>query len=128
MKACNQCGKCCIHYSDGGLTASTDDLQGWEIFRPDIARFVLEGKLWFSPSSGQQLSQCPWLEQLDDKPSYGCSIYEDRPEDCRHYPVSIDDMIKDDCEMLEVKDLNNRKQAQASLDNLMIDSRPPLGG
>ncbi len=25
MKACNQCGKCCIHYSDGGLSATTGD-------------------------------------------------------------------------------------------------------
>ncbi|HCX26778.1 MAG TPA: zinc/iron-chelating domain-containing protein, partial [Cellvibrionales bacterium] len=24
MKECNQCGKCCIHYSDGGLSATQD--------------------------------------------------------------------------------------------------------
>ena len=128
MKECNQCGKCCINYSDGGLTASTEDIEGWEVFRPEIARYVRDGQLWFSPETGQQITRCPWLVQLDDKPSYGCSIYEDRPEDCRHYPVTIDDMIKDECEMIEVKDLNDRKQAQLTLDKLMMDSRPPLGG
>ncbi len=128
MKACNQCGKCCINYSDGGLTASDEDIEGWEIFKPDIARYVRGGKLWFSPDTGEQLTRCPWLVQLDEKPSYGCSIYEDRPEDCRHYPVTIHDMIKDDCEMIELKDLADRKQAQQTLDGLMMDSRPPLGG
>ncbi|ARN75772.1 YkgJ family cysteine cluster protein [Oceanicoccus sagamiensis] len=128
MKACNQCGKCCINYSDGGLTASSDDIAGWEVFNPEIARYVQAGQLWFSPETGQQLKRCPWLVQLDDMPRYGCSIYEDRPEDCRHYPVTIDDMIKDDCEMIEVKDLKHRQQAQRKLDQLMRDSRPPLGG
>ena len=128
MKECNQCGKCCINYSNGGLTASTEDLEGWEIFKPEIARYVRNGQLWFSPETGEQLMRCPWLVSLDNKPGYGCSIYQDRPEDCRHYPVTIDDMIKDKCEMIEVKDLTDRKQAQANLDKLMMDSRPPLGG
>jgi hypothetical protein len=33
-------------------------------------------------------------------------------------------MIADECEMLEVKDLTNPKQAQKSLDKIMVDSRP----
>ena len=128
MKACNQCGKCCINYSDGGLTASEEDIAGWEIFNPDIARYVRNGQLWFSPETGEQLKRCPWLVVLDNTSKYGCSIYVDRPEDCRHYPVSIDDMVKDGCEMIEVKDLNNPKQAQSRLDDLLADSRPPLSG
>jgi len=40
--------------------------------------------------------------------------------------VTIEQMIADDCEMLEVKDLRNPKQAQKDLDKLMVDSRPPL--
>ncbi len=126
MKACNQCGKCCINYSNGGLTASQQDLEGWEIFKPEIARYVRNGKLWFSPQTGEQLTRCPWLVQLEDPAKYGCSIYEDRPEDCRHYPVTVEDMLKDKCEMVEAKDLTDRKQAQINLDRLMIDSRPPL--
>ncbi len=128
MKACNQCGKCCINYSDGGLTASEQDIEGWEIFKPEIARYVRNGELWFSPETGKQLTRCPWLVTVAGESRYGCSIYEDRPEDCRHYPVSIEDMIKDDCEMIEHKDLADRKQAQSRLDDIMMDSRPPLGG
>ena len=33
-------------------------------------------------------------------------------------------MVKDECEMLEKKDLLNPKQAQKALDKLMADSRP----
>lgn len=52
-------------------------------------------------------------------------IYYDHPDDCKHSPVTIDQMARDDCEMLEARDLLNRKQAQRTLDNLMADSRPP---
>jgi hypothetical protein len=35
-------------------------------------------------------------------------------------------MIRDECEMLEARDLANPKKAQSTLDILMADSRPPL--
>jgi Fe-S-cluster containining protein len=131
MKACNQCGKCCIQYADGGLSASVEDIQNWEIFNPTIAEYVVDGKIWMNPVSGQQLTRCPWLEALPMKPGvgsvkYGCHIYRDRPEDCRHYPTSIAEMVHDGCEMIDVQDLDSPKQAQISLDILMADSRPPL--
>ena len=83
------------------------------------------------PVSGEQLPRCPWLEILPTGPDagttkYGCRIYQDRPEDCRHYPVLIADMVRDGCEMLEVRDLDAPGQAQLALDQLMSDSRPPL--
>ena len=68
--------------------------------------------------------RCPWLRKVPDENKYLCDIYNDRPGDCRHYPVTVDDMINDECEMLEVKDLANPKQAQKMLDQLMADSRP----
>jgi len=40
--------------------------------------------------------------------------------------VTVDEMVRDDCEMLEARDLANPKQAQRTLDNLMADSRPPV--
>jgi Fe-S-cluster containining protein len=55
---------------------------------------------------------------------YVCDIYYDRPDDCKHYPVTIEQMIKDECEMLEPQDLANPKQAQSVLDKLMTNSRP----
>ncbi len=70
--------------------------------------------------------RCPWLRKLPNQEKYICRIYDDRPEDCRVYPVSIDQMIRDECEMLEPRDLANPKQAQRDLDYLMADSRPPM--
>ena len=85
------------------------------------------GEIWMDPDTGQQLTQCPWLQQLPGRNAYVCGIYNDRPDDCRHYPVTIDEMVVDECEMLELRDLTNSKKAQTDLDKLMIDSRPPIG-
>jgi len=38
MKECNSCGKCCNKYSNGGLSASADDLSFWESLRPEDCR------------------------------------------------------------------------------------------
>ena len=57
---------------------------------------------------------------------YACRIYHDRPEDCKHYPVSIAEMVRDGCGMIEVRDLDAPKKAQLMLDRIMADSRPPL--
>ena len=126
MKACTQCGKCCTQYSDGGLSATADEIETWEIFNPDIAEYVRDGNIWMNPISGEQLTRCPWLRKAPNQNIYTCDIYLDRPNDCRHYPVTIDQMINDECEMIEVQDLVNPKQAQRKLDKLMADSRPPL--
>lgn len=131
MRECNQCGKCCIAYSDGGLSATAEEIEGWKVFNPDIAEYVVNGKIWIDPVSGEQLTRCPWLVKLPTSHEsvamkYGCRIYHDRPEDCRHYPTSITEMVRDGCEMIELHDLDAPEQAQIALDQLMADSRPPL--
>ncbi|MEP6391637.1 MAG: YkgJ family cysteine cluster protein [Halioglobus sp.] len=131
MNDCNQCGKCCLAYGGGSLSATAEEIEGWELFNPTIAEYVVDGKIWMDPVTGEQLSRCPWLEVLADASSsgpakYGCRIYHDRPLDCRHYPVLIADMIRDGCEMLEVGDADSPDEAQLALDKLMADSRPPL--
>jgi len=129
VKECNSCGKCCIKYGDGGLSASESDIEMWEIFRPDIYRYVRNSEIWFDPENGESLTRCPWLRQIpsqgESKTRYSCDIYLDRPEDCRHYPSHIDEMHRDECEMLELKDLVKPRQAQKKLDHLMSESRPP---
>ncbi|MFT5571287.1 MAG: Fe-S-cluster containining protein [Cryomorphaceae bacterium] len=122
MKECNSCGKCCIKYSNGGLSASSADLDLWENLRPDIFRYVRDKKIWMDPESGEQIELCPWLRKEPDQLRYTCAVYFDRPEDCRVYPARISDMIEDDCEMLEPKDLLNLKQAQTVLDTKFRDS------
>jgi len=125
VKQCNQCGKCCIKYSNGGLSASADEIQLWDTFKSNIYNYVSNGKIWSDPESGEQLERCPWLRKHPDKNIFTCDIYFDRPDDCKYYPVTIEQMITDECEMLENRDLHNPDQAQKTLDKLMADSRPP---
>ena len=79
-----------------------------------------------SPDTGKQMELCPWLRKLPNQNKYICDIYYDRPDDCKFYPVSIEQMVADECEMLEVQDLAKPKQAQKILNKLMADSRPPF--
>ena len=126
MKECNQCGKCCENYSNGGLSASKSEIEYWEAFRPDIFAYVSNGEIWIDPNTGKRIKRCPWLKHMPTENLYSCDIYSDRPDDCKHYPVTISQMVKDKCEMLEVKDLTDQKKAQKSLDRLMADSRPAV--
>lgn len=128
MKDCNQCGKCCLKYGDGGLYASKTDIEMWEIFNPDIAEYVKGDEIWFDPESGERLKVCPFLElgaktTPQEANRYTCSIYLDRPEDCRHYPSLVSEMIRDECEMIELVDIENPKQAEKKLNIMMADSR-----
>lgn len=132
MKDCNQCGKCCIKYGAGDLSATQEEIDLWELFNPEIFDYVKNNEIWFDPKSGARLNRCPFLDiapktKPDEKNKYTCSIYLDRPEDCRHYPSLIAEMVRDECEMIEVSDLKKPKQAQGALDKLMQDSRPAHG-
>lgn len=126
MKECNQCGKCCTKYGNGGLSVTDSEIELWDIFKPDIYRYVNKGNIWFDPDTGKQLKQCSWLRKTPNQNIYTCDIYYDRPDDCKHYPVTIEQMITDECEILEEKDLSKPKQAQKTLNKLMADSRPPF--
>ena len=130
MKACNQCGKCCTKYGGGDLSVNEDEIEMWELFNPEIAEYVQDGEIWFDPNNGKKLDACPFLQALpqSDKTipiKYTCSIYLNRPEDCRHYPSLIAEMIRDECEMIEAVDISAPLKAQKKLDELMKDSRPP---
>ena len=126
LKECNQCGKCCTKYGNGGLSATATEIEWWDNFKPVIYEHVRDGKIWMDPDSGKQLERCPWLRKQPNTNIYTCDIYYDRPDDCKFYPVTIEQMINDECEMLEARDLTDPKQAQTSLDRLMADSRPAV--
>lgn len=126
MKDCNSCGKCCEKYGGDSLSATADEIEWWEAHRPDIARYVNDGKIWIDPETNDYFARCPWLRQASDGKRFTCDIYDVRPEDCRHYPTNIAEMVRDDCEMLEKRDLADLKRAQRKLDEIMIDSRPPV--
>lgn len=124
MKSCNQCGKCCIKYGNGALVATQQEIDSWELFSPDIFSYVNNNEIWVDPHTKMKLSSCPFLV-LEDKISvtaankYICSIYEDRPDDCRQYPSLISEMVRDECEMIEAIDLLNTKRAQEMLNTNM---------
>ena len=122
MKECNACGKCCVKYSDGGLSASKTEIQHWQDDHPDIFAHVHDGQIWADPTSKALLALCPFLQQQGNSKIYHCAIYDARPDDCRYYPSTLDEMIADDCEMLEPKDLKNPKQARITLIDIMRDS------
>ena len=103
-----------------------NEIDYWEAFRPDIFNYVKNGNIWINPSTGKIMERCPWLRHLPNENLYICDIYNDRPDDCKHYPVTINQMVKDQCEMLETIDLADPKKAQKSLDILMVDSRPSV--
>ena len=128
MKNCNSCGKCCKAWGgSGGLSASAEEIDWWETYRPDIARYVDGEKIWIDPATGDYFARCPWLQKSPDGKGYTCDIYDVRPEDCRIYPIDIEQMVRDDCEMLEPRDLVDLRRAQRKLDEIMIESRPPAG-
>ncbi len=122
MKECNQCGKCCIKYSNGGLTTSASQIDYWDNYRPEIVKYVNHGNIWMDPDTGKQIELCPWLRKEPKQNKYTCDIYFDRPDDCRFYPSTLDEMVADGCEMIEEKDLANPKQGQKALDIIMQDS------
>lgn len=126
MKACNGCGRCCENAGNGGISATREDLEHWETYRPDIAQYADGMRIWVDPKTGMYLSRCPFLSYSSDGKRSSCQIYHDRPEDCRHYPVDVDQMVRDDCEMLEPRDRKDWRRAQRDLDMIMADSRPPL--
>jgi len=123
VKECNQCGKCCIKYSNGGLSVSVAQADYWENHRPEIFRYVSDGNIWIDPETGKQLELCPWLKKVPNQNKYSCEIYFDRPDDCKFYPSTLDEMVVNGCEMIEKCDLDNPKHGQKSLDMIMIDSR-----
>lgn len=126
MKECNACGKCCIKYSNGALSASKQEIELWEVFNPGIAEYVHKGEIWADPESGKLLELCPFLRLKSKQKSplkYSCDIYYDRPDDCKYYPSNVQEMIFDGCEMIEAIDLKDLKKSQAKLDIITTDSR-----
>jgi Fe-S-cluster containining protein len=122
MKNCNSCGKCCIKYSNGALSATPQEIELWEVFNPEIAEYVHQGQIWVEPKTKQLLTLCPFLKQESPNAPYTCDIYLDRPDDCQYYPSNVQEMIIDGCEMIEDVDLKDLTKAQARLDIIMTDS------
>jgi len=109
MKKCNQCGKCCIKYNGDLGMATQKDLDVWKLNKPEILNYIyskMMPDIWLDPITGEEVDECPWLMNDNKKEIYSCKIDNFRPEVCRNYPVSINQMKNDKCEMLEPDDFN----------------------
>lgn len=119
MRECNSCGKCCIKYGNGRLSASLEDIDIWSSFMPEVSNYVSNGKIWVDPNTEELLSKCPWLRLEEGQTQYTCAIYQNRPEDCRAYPANVADMVADECEMIEDIDLLDLQKAERARSKLV---------
>lgn len=96
---CKQCGHCCLNLSGAYSTSvSEEDIRLWEgEGREDILEWVVpipigEGQMiydiWLNPTTGEEVSRCPWLRKLPNKDKYICRIHDVKPAHCRNYPHS----------------------------------------
>ena len=105
---CKQCGHCCLNLS-GAFSTSVpeEDIRLWEAEgREDILEWVVpipigDGQMtydiWFSPTTGEEVSRCPWLRKLPNKDKYICRIHDVKPTHCRNYPHSREHAEKTGC-------------------------------
>ena len=87
----------------------------------DLKEEVLKANLLLE---SEQLVRLTWgnVSGIDrDK-----GLFVIKPSGVAYSALTIDQMVEDECEMLEVKDLSVPKQAQKTLDKIMSDSRPAL--
>ena len=96
---CKQCGNCCLNLYDAFTTSVTDeDIHLWESKgRDDILDWVAPIPLgenqfvfdiWISPTTGEDVTRCPWLRKLPNRERHICRIHDVKPKHCRDYPKS----------------------------------------
>lgn len=103
--ACNGCGKCCLDSSYMlNLPATLSDIRRWrKEGREDILEYVDflgEGVYDLWVKEGKSLPRCPFVRKDRNKPTYHCTIHETRPQACRGYPVTAEQMVKLGCEIV----------------------------
>lgn len=64
------------------------DLSSGGISTPELEGIRLVYDLWIDPETGDDVSQCPWLEHVPGTDRYVCRIHDLKPDHCRKYPTS----------------------------------------
>jgi len=92
---CARCGHCCLKLHDAYCTS----LRRWrKEKRWDILEWVdimkvggdeLFADIWFSLTTGEETTRCPWLRKLPNKNIYKCRIHETKPSHCRNFPKKV---------------------------------------
>jgi uncharacterized protein len=102
---CTRCGRCCLKPDYiATLTASPGDVRRWRREgRHDIlayAEVIGSGAdLWIRPD-GSECTRCPFLRKDRNAVTYRCRIHATKPQPCRDYPASYDQMVEDGCEIV----------------------------
>ena len=67
MKDCNQCGKCCIKYGDGGIEASDEDIEmhGLDIYKSPTVDFICDAH--YLALEKDQKSKETTINSINDK-------------------------------------------------------------
>jgi Fe-S-cluster containining protein len=68
--------------------------------REDILYWCELGDLWVhydENDDGKEAFRCPFLRKLPRKKKYKCLIYETRPDVCRGYPYTEEQVVRDRC-------------------------------
>lgn len=87
-----------MNLADAFSTCATEaDISRWETAGRDdiLARvdpitlgYECVYDLWIDPETGDEVSQCPWLEQVSGTKRHVCGIHDVKPDHCRRYPQS----------------------------------------
>lgn len=100
-KLCTGCGICCEMYGHN-LYATKEDIARWRQKAPWLLEYVLAldelNDLWRNPITGDEMERCPWVGQAGGKRI--CRIHHLKPDICRGYPYSVEQMRDDACEIL----------------------------
>jgi len=77
---CARCGHCWRNEKRWDILEWVDIMRvgGEELF----------ADIWFSPTTGEDTTRCPWLRKLPNKNIYKCRIHETKPSHCRNFPKS----------------------------------------
>lgn len=97
---CKRCGKCCKNATSLFLTS--EEVKKWKklvvrsnfgVFRAIDFASVIESTgtadLFFHPTTGEELSRCPFLRKLSNQEKYQCLIQHVKPLVCKIYPFSV---------------------------------------
>ena len=109
---CKQCGVCCTDLSKAfSICANEEDVQLWDKGRRDdildwVDSIQIRGgeyvhTIWVDPTTGMDVTKCPWLKRLPFQNKYICQIHDAKPVRCREYPKSKKDTEEKHCQGFE---------------------------
>lgn len=103
---CTGCGKCCMAYAHCLGTLGEAEFERLPEEAKALCRPFYEdadGRVYeaFAHPPGAPGDRCPFLRAGEDGVAYRCAIHRDRPNVCRGYPYSLEQAVRDGCEIIQ---------------------------